>query len=160
MICVRSIMLSLCLVALSAGNLLAASADEEAISKFMNQDMAAAWKSNKPGPVLEIFTEAVPVVWLDADKNEKPVTSKDGRKKELETFFDKVQVVDFVVTDMTVTKLSDTLALVTCTEKITIVDRATKEQEQMLARTVYEVIKEKDKWRAYREISFGSDAVN
>lgn len=126
----------------------------------MNNDLATAWKSNKPGTVLEIFTEAVPVVWVDAGKNDKPVTSKEGRKKELEAFFDKVQVVDFVVTDMTVTKISDTLALVTCTEKITMVDRATKEQDQMLARTVYEVIKEKGKWRAYREISFGADAGN
>lgn len=156
----RSILFALCLLVFSVGAASAATPDEEAISRLMQQDLASAWKENSPGKVLEVFTESVPVVWLDADKGTPPATSKAARKKELEELFNKVRIVDFVMSDLVVTKISDTLALVTCTEKITIEDKTTKEQDQLLARTVYEVIKEKDKWHAYREISFAADSMN
>ena len=156
----RGMLCALCLMAASAGLAWAASPDEEAIAKMMNQDLAAAWKENSPGKVLEVFTESVPVIWLDADKNMPPTLNKADRKKELESFFDKIKVLDFTLGDVTVTKISDTQGLVTCTEKITVLDKATKQEDQLLMRTVYEVVKENDKWRAYREISFAADAAN
>ena len=157
----RGMLLSLCLILASAAAVWAATPDEEAIARLMNQDLAAGWKENNPGKVLEVFTESVPVLWVDADRVGAPTTSKESRKKELESFLSKVQVVDFGVSDLTVTKINEGLALITCTQKFTVVDKATKEEDQLLLRAVYEVVKEKDgKWRAYREISFAADAVN
>lgn len=137
----------------------APASDEAAIAQFMNKDMAAAWKENSPGKVLELFSESMPVVWLNDGK--KAVVSKAERKKELEAFFNKVKVMDFTLGDVVVTKINNKLGFVTCTQKLLVVDKATKQENELVMRNIYEVVKEKNgKWHAYREISFVGDAGN
>ncbi len=136
------------------------SPDEKAIADFMNKDMSAAWKSNKPGKVLELFSDSMPIVWLNP-RTEKPITSKAEQEKELKAFFAKYQVMDFTAANVTVTKISDDIGFVTCTQKLLVADIATKKENEFAMQTVYEVVKEKDgKWRAYRELAFVGDVGN
>lgn len=145
-----------------AGNAIA-DADVDAINRLMNQDLSAGWKQNDPGRVLDIYTEDVPVVWVTVDrKGDVNVTkSKEDRVKELKKYFGKVKIVDYAASNIEVTKVSDNLALVSATEKVTAVNLDNKEENQLTFKNIYEVIKQKDgKWRAYREISIIGDAQN
>ncbi len=132
------------------------SPDEQAIAAFMNNDMAKAWKSNKPGKVLELFTDNMPVIWFNGNSN-KVVTSKAEREKELKTFFNKHKIMDFTATDLVVNKIDDNLGFVTSTQKLLISDMATEKESEITMKVVYEVVKENGKWNAYREMSFLAD---
>ena len=148
------------LIALGLAGTALAGPDEDAIARLMNQDLSAGWKQNEPGKVLDIFTEDVPVVWVDVTKDAKMdmTKSKADRKKRLQEYFAKVKVIDYAVSNIEVTKISDNLALVTTTEKVTAVNVSNKEENQMTLKNLYEVIKQKDgKWRAYRAISLVGD---
>ncbi len=134
--------------------------DEMAIAKFMNTDMAAAWKSNKPGQVLELYSDSVPVLWYNTMSN-KAVTNKDDREKELKAFFAKHKVMDFTASDISVTKVDDNLGFVTCTQKMLVADVETKKDAEIVMQALYEVVKEKDgTWKAYREMTFMGNAAN
>lgn len=137
--------------------------DEDAISNLMNKELAAGWKNNSPGQVMQIYAAEEPIVWIDVDKDAKLAltTSKEDRKKALEELFSRIKVVEYVVDDISVTKVSDNIALVSTTEKLTFTSKNGKKEDQMIFRNLYEVIRQKDgKWRAHREISVVANAAD
>ncbi len=136
------------------------SPDEQAIAYFMNKDMAEAWKSNKPGTVLELFSDSAPVVWYN-NMTQKAVVSKDEKEKDLKAFFAKHKVLDFMASDIRITKVDDNMGFVTCTQKMLLDNVKNNAQGEVVMQTIYEVAKGKDgKWNAVREMTFMGDAVN